>query len=195
MSNKEKAEKPPKSGKGKGIMMMLVVSLLMLGIGGGGAFAAFHFGLIGGPKAKEDNSPKLIRKGQEDPYAPKAEAGKDGATADVDGEGGNPYRTTYYNFTEEFTSNLKDSQSLIQVSLACSTHRDGRVIMWLKKHELAIRSAVLEVLADTPEEDINTIEGKDRLQKRLTSAINHVLTDAEGYGGVDAVYFKSFLVQ
>jgi flagellar FliL protein len=195
MSNKEKAEKPVKSGKGKGIMLMLVGSLLMLGVGGGGAFAAFHFGLIGDPRVKEDNSPKLIRKGQEDPYAPKAEAGKDGPGLDVDGEGGNPYRTTYYNFTDEFTSNLKDSQSLIQVSLACSTHRDGRVVMWLKKHELAIRSAVLEVLADTPEEDINTIEGKDRLQKRLAAAINHVLTDAEGFGGVDAVYFKSFLVQ
>ena len=67
--------------------------------------------------------------------------------------------------------------------------------MWLKKHELAIRSAMLEVLADTPEEDINTIEGKDRLQKRLTVAINRVLIEAEGYGGVDAVYFKNFLVQ
>jgi flagellar FliL protein len=193
MSNKETAEKPPKSGKG--IVMLLLVSLLMLAIGGGGAFAAFHFGLIGGAKMKEDNSPKLIRKGQEDPYAPKAEAGKDGAVQEVDGEGGNPYHTTYYNFTDEFTSNLKNSQSLIQVSLACSTHRDGRVIMWLKKHELAIRSAVLEVLADTPEEDINTIEGKDRLQKRLAAAINHVLNDAEGFGGVDAVYFKSFIVQ
>ena len=195
MSNKEKAEKPPKSGGGKGMVMMLVVCLLMLGIGGGGAFALFHFGVIGGAKVKEDNSPKLIRKGDEDPYAPKAETGKDGAVQEVDGEGGNPYRTTYYNFSDEFTSNLKNSQALIQVSIACSTHRDGRVVMWLKKHELAIRSSMLEVLADTPEEDINTIEGKDRLQKRLTAAINKVLVEAEGFGGVDAVYFKNFLVQ
>ncbi len=67
--------------------------------------------------------------------------------------------------------------------------------MWLKKHELAIRSAVLVVLADTPEEDVFTPEGKERLQKRLTAAINQVLTDTEGFGGVDKVYFKSFLVQ
>ena len=37
--------------------------------------------------------------------------------------------------------------------------------------------------------------GKDRLQKRLTAAINKVLKDEEGFGGVDNVYFRSFLVQ
>ena len=67
--------------------------------------------------------------------------------------------------------------------------------MWLKKHELAIRSEMLKVLADTPEEDVSTMEGKEKLQKRLTGSINHVLTEEEGFGGVDAVYFKSFLVQ
>jgi flagellar FliL protein len=29
----------------------------------------------------------------------------------------------------------------------------------------------------------------------MTAAINKVLTDAEGFGGVDAVYFKTFIVQ
>jgi flagellar FliL protein len=54
---------------------------------------------------------------------------------------------------------------------------------------------MLEVLADTPEEDIQSVEGKGRLQQRLTATINKVLTEAEGFGGVDAVYFRSFLVQ
>jgi hypothetical protein len=31
------------------------------------------------------------------------------------------------------------------------------------------------VLADTPEEDVQSIEGKEKLQKRLTAAINKVL--------------------
>jgi flagellar FliL protein len=81
------------------------------------------------------------------------------------------------------------------LSIACSTRRDYRVLLWLKKHELAIRSAVLAVLADTPEEDVGSAEGKERLQKRLTAAINKVLAEAEGFGGVDAVYFKTFIVQ
>jgi flagellar FliL protein len=67
--------------------------------------------------------------------------------------------------------------------------------MWLKKHELAVRSAMLSVLADTPADDIETIEGKEKLTKRLTAAINQVLTKEEGFGGVDDVYFKTFLVQ
>ena len=192
----EGAEKP----KGKSPMMLIIiVAVLMLAIGGGGAFALVKMGVIGGAaaeKKKEDNSPKLVKKGEEDPFAPKKEGGKEGeATKDVDGEGGSPYKTTYYNFTEDFTSNLKDSSALIQVSMACSTHRDGRVMMWLKKHELAVRSAMLATLADTPEEDVQTIEGKDKLAKRLTAAINKVLTEEEGFGGIDNVYFKSFLVQ
>lgn len=189
----EAAEKPAKSG-GKGMMMLIIVAVLMLGIGGGGAFALVKAGVIGGEKKKEDHSPKLIRKGDEDPYAPKAEAAKDGPV-DVDGDGGSPYHTTYYNFTEDFTSNLRNSSSLIQVSLACSTQRDGRVLMWLKKHELALRSAMLAVLADTPSEDAESIAGKQKLQRRLVVAINKVLIDKEGFGGVDDVYFKSFLVQ
>ena len=194
----DKKEKEAKPRKGKGMLVKALLGVVLIGAGGGGTFALVQSGMIGGGKdhAKEDNSPKLIRKGEEDPYAPKTEA-KEGeaAGADVDGEGGSEYRTSYYNFTDDFTSNLKNSSALVQISIACSTRRDGRVLMWLKKHELAIRSQILVVLADTPEEDVFTPEGKDRLQKRLTAAINKVLTDTEGFGGVDAVYFKSFLVQ
>jgi flagellar FliL protein len=199
MSDKpEKEEKPKK--KGKGLMMKLIVALVLIGAGGGGVFAMVQAGMIGGGgehEKKEDKNPKLIKKGEEDPYAPKAEGGKEGEGehAEVEGEGGSEYRTSYYNFTEDFTSNLRNSQALVQVSLAASTRRDGRVLMWLKKHELAIRSNLLAVLADTPEEDAYTIDGKDRMQKRLTASINKVLTETEGFGGVDKVYFKSFLVQ
>jgi len=192
---REKTEAAAKPAKAKGLMMLIAVAVVMLAIGGGGAFALVKAGVIGAEKKKEDHSPKLIRKGDDDPYAPKPESAKDGAPADVDGDGGSPWRTSYYNFSDEFTSNLRDSTSLIQVSLACSTQRDGRVLMWLKKHELAVRSAMLAVLADTPEAEVNSIAGKEQLQRRLAAAINRVLIDKEGFGGVDNVYFKSFLVQ
>lgn len=196
----EKKEKDPKPKKGKGAMVKVLGALVLVGAGGGGTFALVQSGMIGGGgdhAKKEDNTPKLVKKGEEDPYAPKGEAkeGEGEAHADVDGDGGSEYKTSYYNFTEDFTSNLKNSPSLVQISLACSTHRDGRVLLWLKKHELAIRSEILVVLADTPEEDAFTPDGKQRLQKRLTGAINKVLTETEGFGGVDQVYFKSFLVQ
>jgi flagellar FliL protein len=198
-SDKDKPDTEDKAGKKKGGMVMkIVLGLALLGAGGGGAFGLMAAGVIGGGghHEKEDNRPKLILKGEEDPYAPKTEGKEgEGGVAEVEGEGGNKYRTAYYSFSDEFTSNLKNSPALVQVALACSTRRDGRVLMWIKKHELAIRSALLEVLADTPEEEATTVAGKERLQKRLTAAINQVLTRTEGFGGVDAVYFKSFLIQ
>ena len=189
-----------KPNKGKGLIVKLALALGLVGGGGGGAFALMQADAIGGGKdahKKEDNSPKLILKGEEDPFAPASgEGGKEGeAGPEVEGDGGSKYRTAYYSFSEEFTSNLSNSDGLIQVSLAASTRRDGRVLLWLKKHELAVRSAMLAVLADTPEEDVYSVDGKERLQKRLTAAINKVLTETEGFGGIDAVYFKSFLVQ
>ena len=196
-SKEEKAEKPKK--KGKGLMVKAVGALVLLGAGGGATFAMVSTGMIGGGGEeghKEKDEPKLIRKGEEDPYAPPAAEGAEGeAGHEVEGEGGSEYRTIYYSFAEDFTSNLRNSDSLVQVSLAASTRRDGRVVMWVKKHELAIRSEMLGVLAETPEDDVTTIDGKARLQKRLAAAINQVLKRTEGFGGVDAVYFKTLVVQ
>lgn len=198
MSDKEEKQAKPRK-KGKGLAVKALGALVLIGAGGGGTFAMVQSGMIGGggeAAKKEKDLPKLIRKGEEDPYAPPAAEGGEGAGgAEVEGEGGSAYRTIYYGFAEDFTSNLRNSDSLVQVSLAASTRRDGRVVMWVKKHELAIRSELLAVLADTPEEDVSTIAGKARLQQRLTAAINHVLTRTEGFGGVDAVYFKTLVVQ
>lgn len=194
MSDKEDK---PKKKKGGGMIMKIMIPVAMLAVGGGGVFGLVAAGVIGGGHAevKEDKNPKLIRKGEVDPYAPVSKEGEGEGGADVDGEGGSEFRTVYYNFPEDFTSNLKDSEGLLQVNIAASTRRDYRVILWMKKHELAIRSAVLIAIADTPEGEVYSPDGKGRLQKRLTAAINKVLTDTEGFGGVDAVYFKSFIVQ
>lgn len=193
------SDKEPKAAKkGGGGLMKLAIPVVLLGAGGGGVYGLVATGMIGGhAAAKEDNHPRLVRKGEVDPYAPKPEAGKEAEAGaePPEGEGGSEYRTSYFVFSEEFTANLKGSEALVQMSLACSTRRDGRVLSWLKKHELAIRSAMLNVLADTTEDDLMSINGKEHLQKRLTAAINKVLTDEEGFGGVDAVYFKSFLMQ
>ena len=201
MSDKSDKEEKPKKKKGGGMMIKIVGAVALLGVGAGGVFGLVAAGIIGGGThevVKVDNNPKLVRKGEEDPYAPVAKEGEGeggGAAGETDGDGGSEFRTVYYNFADDFTSNLKDSDALVQTSIAASTRRDYRVMLWLKKHELALRSAILADLADTPEADIHTAEGKDRLQKRLTATINKVLTSAEGFGGVDNVYFKTFIVQ
>ena len=184
----DKAEAKPRSG----VMKLVIGAVLLLGAGAGGAYGAFASGLLGhaGGNAGPD-VPQLVSKGGQDPFAP---AEEEGVTI-VHGEGGSAYRTAYYSFEEGFTSNLKDSPGLVQLSLAVSTRYDGRVIQWLGMHELAIRSAILVELANTLEDDVYTVEGKENLNRRLTAAINRVLEEEEGFGGVDAVHFRSFLVQ
>lgn len=184
-----------KSGKG-GLIKIVLGAVLLLGLGAGGAYAAFAMGLLGGKEGEHEvDQPKLVLKTDADPYAPAGDGKDKDAAAPVYGEGGSKYRTAYYSFEEAFTSNLADSPGLIQVELAVSTRRDGRVLQWVKNHELAIRSAIIGQLAATTEAEAYSVEGKKRLAARLTKAVNQVLEEQEGFGGVDAVVFKGFLVQ
>lgn len=195
MSSSTDTAAPAPKKKG-GFLKLALVAIVLLGAGGGGTYAAFASGMIGGPKKEEPAEPQLVLKGEKDPYAPAAGEGKGKETAEiVFGKGGSKYRTAYFNFSDDFTSNLRDGASLIQVSLAASTQRDGRVLMWLSEHETAIRSAILVEIAATDELDVTSPGGKERLQQRLTKAVNEVLKEHEGFGGVDNVYFRSFIVQ
>ncbi|WP_108790128.1 flagellar basal body-associated FliL family protein [Erythrobacter sp. Alg231-14] len=189
-----KADDTASSEKPKGGMMKMVLgAVLLLAVGAGGAYGAFAAGFIGADGESGPDLPEFVRKGETDPYAMATDS-KDQAPV-VYGDGGSEYRTAYYSFEDTFTSNLADSPALIQVDLAVSTRRDGRVLGWVKNHELAIRSAILAQLAATSEADIYDVEGKDALSQRLTASINAVLEENEGFGGIEAVHFKGVLVQ
>jgi flagellar FliL protein len=180
----------------KGAVMKIAIgAVLLLGLGAGGAYGAFAMGLIGAGGEREPDQPKLVLKTEADPYAPPGNGKEKDAAAPVYGEGGSKYRTAYYSFAESFTSNLADSPGLVQVELAVSTRRDGRVLQWVKNHELAIRSAIMAQLAATSEGELYDVAGKEKLAKRLTKAVNQVLEENEGFGGIDAVHFRGFLVQ
>jgi flagellar FliL protein len=58
-----------------------------------------------------------------------------------------------------------------------------------------IRSAVLMVLAEQDPAMLSTSQGKQMLQRRLSGAINGVLREKEGFGGIDNVYFTSLVIQ
>ncbi|MGY6550547.1 MAG: flagellar basal body-associated FliL family protein [Erythrobacter sp.] len=190
--DKDKAES--EAAKPKGMALKLALgAVLLLGVGAGGAYGAFAAGLFGGARAAGPDLPKLVAKGAADPYALPT-GGKD-APEPVYGEGGSEYRTAYYSFEESFTSNLADSPALIQLELAVSTRHDGRVLQWVKNHEIAIRSAILAELAATAEDDVYEVAGKQRLASRLTKTVNTVLEENEGFGGIEAVHFRGFLVQ
>ena len=182
---------PPKKG---GKLKLALGALVLLGVGAGGAYGAYAAGFVGAEQERGPDTPDYVRKGEADPY-PSPTSVKDDAEPIVYGEGGSEYRTAYYSFDQSFTSNLIDSPALIQVELAVSTQRDGRVLQWVANHEMSIRSAILVQLAATSEYDVYSAEGKRALAQRLTDATNQVLEENEGFGGVEAVHFQGILVQ
>ncbi|MFD1613401.1 flagellar basal body-associated protein FliL [Sphingomonas tabacisoli] len=186
------AEGAPKKKKGKRGLVMILLALILAGAGVGGGIFIASSGMLGGKKAEEPHKdlPKLLPKGSK----PKAAEGEGGHGGGSSAEGPK-YESSYFQIEKDFTSNLKDSVHLIQVGLAVSTPYDEKVIDHLKAHELAVRSAVLMTLSDTDEEQIFTADGKKDLQRRLVNAINGVLKEKEGFGGVANVYFTNFIVQ
>jgi flagellar protein FliL len=178
----------PPAPKKKGKKLILILAALVL-LGAGVGAGLFFTGMIGAPAAEEDpakDMPKLLKKGSK----PKGEAKEEKSSSEPP-----KYESSYFQMEKEFTSNLKESAHLIQIGLAVSTPYDEKVIEHLKAHELAVRSAVLMTISETDEEAIFTAAGKKDLQQRLVKAINAVLKEKEGFGGVANVYFTNFIVQ
>ncbi|MDG5488302.1 flagellar basal body-associated FliL family protein [Sphingomonas sp. BGYR3] len=206
MSDAKPDEAAPKKKGGK--MKWILIGLGVLVLGGGGAGAGLYFGGVIGGKADghaEASGPKLVPHSEQK----RAEAGKEGGgegegseggsesagKPTPKGEGGDEYASNYYALEKEFTSNLRESVHFIQVGVAVSTPYDDTVINNLKTHEIAVRSAILLALSETEEEEVFTADGKAKLQRRLTKAVNDTLKQKEGFGGISNVYFTNFIVQ
>lgn len=194
MSDDSAPAKEKKKGGIKKLLVFGLLGLLLIGGGVGAGLYAAGAGLAGkhGAEAAEDpNKPKLVPKeGTEEHDAHPAPQGKGDGSPDP-----TKYQASYYPIEQSFTSNLRDSDGFVQLGIGVSTFYDNRVIENLKKNDMPVRSAVLLTLADQDAFVITTPEGKKQLQKSLKDAINQVLTDREGFGGVDSVYFTSFIIQ
>lgn len=225
MSETEAAPAPKKKGKMKMILLIVVGVVVLLGGGIGAGLYAAGSGLVGGGgggkhEEKEDpNKPHLVPKseqkrageggGEGGEHGGGGEGGGGGEHGGGEGEakeehvgaptprgsGGEEYASNYYAMEKEFTANLQNSIHFVQVGVAISTPYDDKVINNLKTNDIAVRSAILMTLGDTTEDQVFTSGGKQQLQKRLASAINAVLKEKEGFGGISNVYFTNFVVQ
>lgn len=109
----------------------------------------------------------------------------------------NPSRleTLYHEMPRPLTANLGGSRRVMQVSVAIMTHYDQMVVNNILKHELSIRSAMLSVLSNQPEEALARPNFRVELAEELRLTINAVLEQFENFGGVENVYFTEFLIQ
>ncbi len=199
--DKETDSAPKKKGGAMKWVMIIVVLLIVIGGGVGGGLYAMQAGYFGGGAHGETvhiELPRLVPKSEEVRGGNDEEGHGGGGTSGSHapmGKGGDKYASNYYAMEKEFTSNLRDSVHFVQVGLAVSTPYDERVIENIKTHEIAVRSAVLLALGDATEEQVFAVEGKRQLQTHLVKAINAVLKQKEGFGGVGNVYFTNFVVQ
>ncbi|MDB5687108.1 MAG: flagellar basal body protein FliL, partial [Rhizorhabdus sp.] len=175
--------------------------IVLVGGGVGAGLYAAGAGLVGGShkaEPKEDpNAPKLVPKdahsesGDEHSEKPSLPVGLESEQSPDPAK----YKASYYTFEQPFTANLRDSDSFAQIGLAAATFYDAKVIDNIKNNEMPIRSAMLMTISGQDSFAIATPEGKLKLQKELKDAMNAVLREREGFGGVDNVYFTSLIVQ
>lgn len=202
--------KPKKKKGGKGKLLVGVGAILVLGGGGaaGGYFVAGGFSAKVPEKKEDFNRPQLVLAGENPEeiatkFKAQAEAAEHEGAAVHPAKGvdlptpheSTKYQATYFQIPSPFTSNLADSDSFAQVSVAVATYYDNRVIEAVKQHEMAIRSAVIMQMAQESEMALSTPAGKEALQGKIRRIVNDVLKAKTGYGGVDNVYFTNFVIQ
>lgn len=101
----------------------------------------------------------------------------------------------YVEIDNSFTANLKDSGRFIQVRIAVSTQGGKPVVDAVSRHRVALIAAVLGILSDTNEAEIEAPGGRDALARRMRIAINDVLQRKSGIAGVEDVFLTSFVLQ
>ena len=135
----------------------------------------------------------------------KGEAGKDGKKdGKKDGPPGkltkkSPELTrfdfSYLQLEREFLTNLTGSRKVMSIQVAVMTRYDERVFDNVKKHEFALRSVMMDVMRQTVDADLSKPDFRKELAVRLRDAMNTLLEKYEDFGGIEDVYFTSFIVQ
>ncbi len=105
------------------------------------------------------------------------------------------FEYTYMQIEREFLVNISGSKKVMSVQIAVMTHYDDRVFENVKKHDFAIRSAVMDVMRLTTDADLVKPEFRKDLAVKIRDAINTLLEKYEDFGGIEEVHFTNFIVQ
>ena len=105
------------------------------------------------------------------------------------------FEYTYLQIEREFLVNVSGSKKVMSVQMAVMTHYDDRVFENVKKHDFAIRSAVMDVMRQTTDADLVKPEFRKDLAVKIRDSINTLLEKYEDFGGIEEVHFTNFIVQ
>lgn len=196
--DKDPAAPKPRSKAKKWLLIgSSVIALVGTGVGAGIYFGSSLFGAEA--KAENHNPRLVLRQHSDDDAASDDKAVPREGSVEVPNDRLRPdpkkYEVAYFPIPDSFTTNLADGSGFLQVGISLSTYYDDRIIANFKRQAVPIRSVVLMVLAEQDPALLSSSSGKQMLQRRLTAAINDVLRDKEGFGGVDNVYFTNLVIQ
>lgn len=194
---------PKKRSKLKTLLLAGTGAALLIGGGvGAGVYASRAFSPAG--PAENPNRPKLVERSESSEPAAAPEAGESkepepkfgtvSVTSDTVAVDPRRFEVTYVPLDQPFTANLANG-GIIQLGLSFATYYDHRVVENIRRQTVPIRSAALMTLAEQDPEILSTSRGKQALQAQLTAAVNKVLREKEGFGGVDNIYFTSLVIQ
>lgn len=105
------------------------------------------------------------------------------------------FEFNYHEVEREFLANLTNSRKVMQVQIALMTRYDQRVFDNFRKHEHALRSVTLDVMRQTQEADMAQPDFRVRLAEQIREAINAKLEQFEDFGGIEEIFFTTFVIQ
>jgi flagellar FliL protein len=147
-----------------------------------------------GAPAAEGHGEKKAEGGHGDK---KAEGGKEGGPPKLNKKSPDSprFEYTYSQLEREFLVNLTGSRKVMSVQIALMTRYDERVVENVKKHEFALRSVVMDAMRMTTEADLGKPDFRKDLAIKIRDAMNTLLEKYEDFGGIEEIYFTSFIVQ
>ncbi len=102
----------------------------------------------------------------------------------------------YYSFEQPFTVNFETQSGLrfLQVQVELMSY-DPRAIEAVQSHMPVIKNNIILMFSNQGYGDLVSREGKDKLREQTLKEIESALEKHAGRGGIEEVYFTSFVIQ
>lgn len=156
-----------KSSKSKLIIIIAIVAVLLIG----GAVAVF-FLLMGDDETAEGDAAS----------SEQVEAEKELSPAQ------------YIELKPAFVVNLPGRPSLLQIGVSVRVRSD-EMVAFIQHNDPMIRHNLLNLLSGADATALKERKNKESLQAQMLQELNRVVTELQGPGEVEALYFTSFVMQ
>ena len=210
--SEEQEEAPEKKSKVLIISLIVVSCALLICLGLIGGFFLFS----GSEKDPEEIADKIItgesktspeeaenseKEEEEEIECPEGEEGdecrknKTPTKQSKESKKAEIFQTLYFAFPGNITSNIKGSRKFVQVGITVATKYDAAIIENVERHIPTLQSVILALLSEKTEEQLVGVPARKELADAIKVVMNKELESLEGFGGVEAVLFQSFVIQ